>query len=240
MRRSDPSIAQAIRDGAREAFGVPAAVMIAGFIGYGALAADSGFSLWATTLSTVLVWALPGQLVLQDMYAVDAASLVIVIAVSLTAVRFLPMAITLMPLVRDARASRWRLYLAAHFVSMTSWAVCMGRCAGMPRQARVPYLVAFSVTCWSCCLAAGVVGYFAGGLLPAVARLGCVFLTPVYFLCLLVGDARTPLAMYALASGAIAGPVFHLLDPEWGLLLAGLIGGSIAYVLQRATRGVHA
>lgn len=221
------------RLGVAEAFGVPAAVLSAGFIGYGALAADAGYALGATTLSTVVIWALPGQLVLHEMYGVGAAWFAIVLAVALTAVRFLPMAMTLMPLIRDERHAPWKLYVAAHFVSMTSWAVCMRRCEELRRPDRLAYLISFSVTCWSACLVTGAVGYYAGGLLPAVVRLGLVFFTPIYFLCMLIGDARTRLARIALACGAVSGPLLHRLDPQWGLLLAGLLAGTAAYVLQR-------
>ena len=221
------------RVGVAEALGVPAAVLSAGFIGYGALAADAGYPLWLTSLSTVVIWALPGQLVLHEMHAVGAPALMTIIAVGLTAARFLPMTMTLLPIVRDERHPRWKLYLAAHFVSMTSWAVCMRRCAAMPREHRLAYLIAFSLTCWTCCLATAAVGYFIGGVLPPAVRLGSVFLTPAYFFVILVGDARTRLAISALACGAVGGPLFYAYDPQWSLVAAGLVGGTIAYVLQR-------
>lgn len=227
-------LSPAWRLGVTEAFGIPAAVLGAGFIGYGALSADTGHPLWLVTLSTVIIWALPGQLVLHEMWGVGAAWFAILIAVGLTAVRFLPMAMTLMPVIRDERHAAWKLYAAAQLVSMTSWAVCMRRCDDLPREDRLVYLIAFSVTCWSASLVTGVVGYYAGGLLPAVVRLGLVFLTPVYFLCMLAGEARTRLARTALVCGAVSGPLLHRVDPQWGLLLAGLLAGTAAYVLQRA------
>ncbi|HWI13490.1 MAG TPA: AzlC family ABC transporter permease [Burkholderiales bacterium] len=222
------------RLGASEAFGIPAAVLSAGFIGYGAQSADAGYSLWLTTLSTVIIWALPGQLVLHEMWGVGAAWFAILLAVGLTAVRFLPMAMTLMPVIRDERHAPWKLYVAAQFVSMTSWAVCMRRCDDLPREDRLAYLIAFSVTCWSASLLTGAIGYYAGGLLPAMVRLGLVFLTPIYFLCMLAGDARTRLARISLLCGAVSGPLLHRVDAQWGLLLAGLLAGTAGYLLQRA------
>ena len=232
-------ISPAWRLGVSEAFGVPAAVLGAGFVGFGALSADAGYSLWVTSLSTVIIWALPGQLVLNEMFGVGAAPLVIVLAVALTAVRFLPMAMTLIPRVRDERHAPWTLYLGAHFVSMTSWAVCMRRFDDLPRPDRLPYLIAFSVTCWASCVVTGGIGYYAGGLLPGVVRLGLVMLTPLYFLCMLVGDARTRLARIALACGALSGPPLYLLDAQWSLLLSGLLAGTIAYALQRWLKERH-
>jgi predicted branched-subunit amino acid permease len=231
---SSTSIVPAWRLGISEAFGVPAAVLSAGFVGYGALSADAGYPLWVTTLSTVIIWALPGQLIMHEMWGVGAAWFAIMLAVALTAVRFLPMAMTLMPVIRDERHAAWKLYIAAQFVSMTSWAVCMRRFGDLPREDRLAYLISFSVTCWGASLVTGAVGYYAGGLLPPAVRLGLVFLTPVYFLCMLVGDARTRLTRIALVCGAVGGPLLHRLDAQWGLLLAGLLGGTAAYALQRA------
>src|SRR5690606_36516931 len=81
----------ALRTGAREALGVPAAVLGAGFLGYGSLAADAGYSIWMTLAATFAIWALPGQLVLMEMHAGGAAAMATVLAVSLSAARFLPM-----------------------------------------------------------------------------------------------------------------------------------------------------
>ena len=49
--------------GARDAFGPSAAVMTAGFIGFGALASDSGMPYWIAAIATALMWALPGQII---------------------------------------------------------------------------------------------------------------------------------------------------------------------------------
>ena len=79
-----------MRDGARDAFGVPAAVLGAGFIGYGALAAENGYSVWLTMIATASIWALPGQLILIELYALGASALAIVLAAVVSSARFLP------------------------------------------------------------------------------------------------------------------------------------------------------
>lgn len=228
--------AAAFRLGASEAFGVPGAVLSAGFIGYGALAADAGYSLAVMLFSTLAIWALPGQLVLHEMYSVRAAWFAIVPAVMLTAARFLPMTLTLLPILRDARGRGWRYYAAAHFIAMTSWAVCMRRCPDLPGEQRLPYFVGFSLTCFSLSLATGVVGYFIGAGMPLPVRLAFVFLTPIYFLVMLIGDLRSATAL-PLACGAVCGPLFYLVNPQWSVLLAGLVGGTFAYAAQRVRRG---
>ena len=94
------------RAGVRDAIGVPAAVLAAGMIGFGAFALEHGLSLGLALACTVGIWALPGQIVLLEMHAGGASGLLTVLAVALTSARFLPMAMTLMPLVRHPRYSR--------------------------------------------------------------------------------------------------------------------------------------
>jgi predicted branched-subunit amino acid permease len=225
----------ALRLGAWEAFGVPGAVLSAGFIGYGALAADAGYSLIVMTFSTLAIWALPGQLVLHEMYVVGAAWFAIVPAVMLTAARFLPMTLTLLPVLREGPAPRWRYYAAAHFIAMTSWAIGMRRCPELPRGERLAYFFGFSLTCWILSVMTGIVGFFIGGSMPQPVRIAFVFLTPLYFLVMLVGEMRRATAT-ALVCGAVCGPLFYLANPQWSVPLAGVVGGTLAYAAQRALR----
>ena len=114
----------AFRSGCRDAFGVPAAVLLAGMIGFGALGHASGLSLGVTTAISIFVYALPGQVVFVEMMALGASAIAIAIACSLTAARFLPMTLTMVPQLSSEDRGR-SLYGAVHFLSMTSWAVMM-------------------------------------------------------------------------------------------------------------------
>ena len=228
------------REGAREAVGVPIAVLCAGYIGFGTLAADAGYSLTVTFFSTFVIWALPGQLVLNELYAVGAPLVAVVGAVSFTAIRLLPMTMTLMPWVRSPEHPTWRYYAAAHLVAMTTWAITMRRAPDLPPAERLKFFVGFSAVCGSSCATAGAVGYLLGHLVPHTVTLGLVFVTPLYFCVILIGDARRRVMMLALACGAIAGPFIYRIDPQWSVLATGLIGGSIAYFLNRLMGGRRA
>lgn len=226
----------AFRTGAREAFGVPAAVLGAGFIGYGSLAADAGYSIWMTLAATLAIWALPGQLVLLEMYAADAAVVATALAVSLSAARFLPMTMTLMPLVRGVPPRpRWRLLLAAQLVSMTTWAVTIRRFDNMDVEARWHYFLGFSAVCMAAALISATIGQLLLGALPLMARYGLALLTPLYFFVTLVGEARTRSTIAALTCGTATALLLHKVAPGWSLLGAGFIGGTIAWLL----RGKH-
>jgi predicted branched-subunit amino acid permease len=223
--------------GAREAFGMPAAVMTAGFIGYGSLASDAGMPFAIAAMATMLLWALPGQLVMLEMMAVKATLLLTVFAVTMSAVRLLPMSVTLAALLRTPGVSRWGEYLAVHFVATTSWALGMRQFPALPAVQRAPWMMGFGVVCTLVALVCCALGYFAAGTLPREIRIGLVFLMPVYFVILLAGDIRTRAMAFSLLCGAIAGPAFYLISPEWSVVLGGLIGGTAAYLLQKRFKG---
>jgi len=230
---SFPSESAAFRGGAREALGVPAAVLGAGFVGYGSLAGEHGYSIAQVVVATAAIWALPGQLILIEMNAVGASALAIIAAVAMSGARFLPMTMTLTPVLRDARYGPGTLYPAAQLVSMTTWAAAMQGSPGIAAAWRVPYFVGFGAACLATSAICAAAGFLLAGALPPLVRLGFVFLAPVYFFVILIGDARTRLAAVALGCGAIAGPLFHLVSPQWSVLGAGFAGGTLAYFLQR-------
>lgn len=237
--RVDPADRAAAFAGARDAAGVPAAVLAAGMIGFGAFALEYRLGLGLALLCTAGIWALPGQIVLLEMYATAAPASLSVLAVSMTNARFLPMTMSLMPVLRRPGWSRATRFLLAQFVAMTGWAWAMQRCPAMPQRRLLPYFLGFAAACWVVGLAATAAGYWLAGSFPQPMRLGFVFLTPVYFFVILVGDVRTALAGWALACGATAGPLFHLVSPQWSVLLAGLVGGTAAYFIQRRHERAH-
>jgi predicted branched-subunit amino acid permease len=227
------SASSAFYGGVREALGVPAAVLGAGYIGYGALAHENGYSVWLTMLATATIWALPGQLILIELHALGAAAFAIVLAAVMSGARFLPMTLSLVPVLRDRGHGRITLYLVAHLIAMTTWATAMRRCPELPPPQRLPYFAGFAATCLSVCVICCPVGFYLSGMFPPLLRLGFVFLTPVYFFVILVGDVRSRLAAAALVCGALAGPLLHLLNPQWSVLLSGLVGGTAAYLIQK-------
>ena len=84
------------------------------------------------------------------------------------------------------------------------------------------------------------VGFYLSGAFSPLMRLGFVFLAPVYFFVILIGEARTRLSLVALGCGAIAGPLLYLLDARSSVLASGLAGGTVAYWILRKVRKAHA
>ncbi len=231
---SDRFNSAAFLRGAREAMGVPSGVLAASYIGLGALASTGDISVWVVMVSTIAIWALPGQLVMFDMWQIGAPVTAIVLAVMFTNARFLPMTITLLPVIRDGGHPRWHYYCAAHGVSMTSWVISMRRCPELPAAARMAYFAGLSVACIMVSTIAGAIGYLIAGSIPGAIQIGLAFLTPVYFFVFLIGEARSRPAALALACGGLAGPLFYWLTPQLSVLLAGFVGGTAAFLLHRA------
>lgn len=220
------------RLGAREALGTPTAVLAAGYIGYGALSADTGLSLWTTLLSTIAIWALPGQLILVEMSSSGAPLVAILLAVSFSAVRFLPMTVSLLPVLRAPVHGRLKEFLAAHLIAMTGWVIAMRRAPELPAHDRLPYFIGFALTLWLASIFATGAGFMIAGALPPVTKAAFVFMNPIYFLLLMTGDARTRIMALSLAGGALCGPLIYLLAPQWSVLGGGLIGGTAAFAIH--------
>jgi predicted branched-subunit amino acid permease len=117
---------------------------------------------------------------------------------------------------------------------MSSWIICMRRGHEMPARHRVAYLIGLAAGFIAIGVCAGTVGYYIAESIPPVAQIGMVFLAPVYFVVFLIVEVRTRMVAIALACGGVAGPLLYALTPQWSVLLAGFVGGSLAFALHRA------
>lgn len=219
--------------GMRESASTPALVLGASFLGFGSLCRQSDWTLPMSLVSTTTGWALPGQITLIELYGVGASAAAILLAVWLSGLRLLPMTLSLMPFLRHPGTPRWRYYLAAHFIAITGWANGMQRCPVLPSDQRLPFFLGFGAVLWSFSLVATAGGFFMVEWLPATVGLGLLFLNPVYFLLVFSVDLAQRARALPLILGAIAGPLFHLLSPNWSLLLTGLVAGSASFLLEK-------
>lgn len=218
------------------ALALPVVVLMAAQVGFAALAREAGFSLVETLVLTLGVWALPSQVVFVGLVGAGASMPAVALAVALSAIRFMPMVMAWTPVVRTPATSRWLLLVMSWFVAITAWVFAMARLPDMDREARMPFFAGFAITLTIANAAIVAVAYRAIGAMPDLVAAGLVFLTPIYFMMALYSAARGPADILALASGLVLGPVFSVLTPSADLLLAGLLGGTFAYVVGRRTR----
>jgi predicted branched-subunit amino acid permease len=216
--------------GLAEGLGLPWIMVMTSMMGFGSLAADAGMSLPGALVSTAAIWGLPGQVAMVELYATGANLLAIALAVSFANARFMPMAMSLLPLMRSAGRKRGVEYLLAQLVSINSWALCQEAFPSLPVKLRAVYFTALTLTLLVAGLVGTALGFLAVAVLPRAVTLGLIFLVPCYYALLFAGTrARRNVA--ALLLGAAAGPALFTLAPEWSLLLTGLVAGSVAFFL---------
>ncbi len=201
-------------------------------MGYGSLARDSGLSFGVSVVSTATVWGLPGQVAFAELFAVGAPVLAIMVASSMANLRFLPMSLSMLPLFRgDSQAWRWRYILVA-IMSINTWALTLRHGPSMTQDQRFPYYLGLCIVCMTAGLAGTALGYHLAASFPFYVTVSLIYLNPVYFVFLFSG-VRHRNCILALMFGAVLGPLFHLISPEWGLPFCGVIAGSAAYWIDK-------
>ena len=208
-------------------------MLVAGYVAFGAMAAANDIPMGVAVASTAVLWALPAQIVLVEMHSLAAPVVATVIAVMLSSARFLPMTLMLMPELRDRKHRSWLYYLAAQMLSLSGWTMAVARFPGIPRERRLSWFFGFTLVLMSVSAASTAAGYVGADQLPPLARLGLVFMVPMYYLLILSGSVRERVAAVGLGCGAVAGPLAYLLTPDWSVPLSGLAGGTLAYLLLR-------
>jgi predicted branched-subunit amino acid permease len=224
--------------GAWSAMRGPMLVVAISLIGVGGLARDAGFSIEIAIASTILIWAGPAQVLFFGAVAAKASWAVIALSISISSVRFVPMVVSLLPMLRTRRTKLITLLFAAHFIAVTVWAEGMRRLPGIARDGRLPYFFGFSFICILGTSLSTALGYVLVGELPMAWAAGLLFMSPIYFIATLVRNARQPLDRYALALGLVLAPFTEAFAPKGlDLVVLGLVGGTGAWVMARAVHG---
>ena len=229
---------RALHRGIRDSVGAPVLLLFASYLGFGSLVHSSDLSLFAGLFSTISTFALPGQIVVVELYATGATLTVIAIAVALTNVRLLPMTLSLIP--HLGHVAPWKRYGVAHMIAVTGWVQALGIFGRLPVAERLPYYVGFSGMLIVSTLVGTTIGFLLADAVPTAVSLGLVFVNPLYFALVLSRNLTVRTHAWAMALGALLGPGLHLASPNWGLLATGLIAGTAGFLIgQRRRRPGH-
>ena len=208
----------------------PAIALGCCFIAIGALLKNLGFNIQESIFSTMLTYALPGSLVMAESLLVGASLLNIFLAVWFVNARLYPMAVSLFPLMMHKSQPKWKYYFSCHFIAVSAWLIMKGNYKKIPKKYRIDYWIGIG----SATVSVSVIGTFLGFSLSEYLNkdmmMGLAILNPVYFLCMMVGASKTIPVTLSVLLGTILGPIIYLFSPEWSILLAGVIGGTIAYL----------
>lgn len=222
--------------GTRGIFSLPAIILMLSFVGFAAFTAEAKIPVEQVMFMTGMVWALPAKVILVGSMLSGAHILTAFIAVTLSSVRMMPMVAALIPEIRTSRTPTWLLLFLSHFVAITAWVFAIERVNGVPRDGRVAFFAGFGITLTLLnILLVGLV-YGAVSEFPPIVS-GCLFfLTPVYFLTSIWISARHRVIYWALGIGLALGWFFAIVAPQYDILLAGVIGGTLAWWCERMLR----
>jgi predicted branched-subunit amino acid permease len=207
-------------------------VVSATYLGIGALAHDSHFSLGWTLGGTVLVWAGPAQIILISTLGSGATIFQAAIAVTVSAVRLFPMVVSVMPMVRTPQTRKRELVLVAHFIAVTLWVECFRLLPQVPRGRRIAFTHGLGAGLLIVCLIAATVGYSLAANLPQLFAAAILMLTPLAFLLSTARNCRQLSDVLALVLGLALFPVVAMLHTGIDILISGISAGTIAYGAQ--------
>lgn len=219
--------------GMRGIYSPPALILMSAFVGFCGFAFEAGIPLGQTIFMSAAVWALPGKLVLIGAMLAGASLPTAAIAVALSSMRLMPMVAALVPVLRGRSTPTWLLLVLSHFVAVTAWVFTMQRIHDVPREGRIAFFAGFVLTLAAANIGLVAICYGLVSHLPPMLAGALFFLTPVYFLISIWATARHAEVYYAMVIGLCLGPAFHMVDPMFGLLLAGVVGGTLAFALER-------
>jgi predicted branched-subunit amino acid permease len=208
-------------------------VLFGTYVGISALGHDYGFSLFWIMVSTVLVWAGPSQVIMISALGAGGTLFETAVAVTLSCVRFLPMMVTLLPLMRGPRSRTRDLLLPAHFTAASMWVESFRLLPAVARERRVAYCNGLGIGFMLAGQVGSLVGYFLTASLPPLLTAAMLFLTPLSFLISTARNARSLTDRLALVLGLIICPLLVYWDLGLDLMWTGILAGTAAYAFHR-------
>ena len=212
-------------------FNSPGIALGASFIAIGALLKNIGFTIQESIFSTLLIYALPGSLVLAESMIISASLVNIFLAVWLVNSRLYPMTVSLMPLVISKNQPRWKYYLSCHFVAVSSWLILKSNYKKIEKKHRIDFWIGIGTATWLIAIFSTIIGFFSADYLNKDMMIGLAIVNPVYFLCAMIGVMKSQSISFSIIFGAFLGPAFYYISPEWCILFGGIIAGTIAFFI---------
>lgn len=219
--------------GMRGLFSIPAMILMVSFVGFSAFAVESGITRGEAMFMTAIIWALPAKMILIGMMSSGASLLACFLAVSLSSIRMMPMVASLVPEMRESKTPTWLLLILSHFVAITAWVFAMANLKTIPREGRIAFFAGFGLTLVVVnTMLVGICYSLVSTFPPLVAGV-LFFLTPVYFVASIWATGRQTVVKVAFIIGIVSGPLLAVVVPGFDILIAGIGGGTLAYLIDR-------
>jgi len=224
---------QSFKDGVKHAIGVPALGLGSSMFAFGAFLHSAGFDLYQSFLSTFFTFALPGQFVMAETILAGGTLLNIFLAVLLTNSRLYPMTVNITPVIRNSNISKWKQYLGAHFIAVTSWFNFFAVEKSINQEDKFNYFFGLGGFLWANSVLCTVAGYLFSNLVSHEILIGLVFINPMYFLVMTVSNLKEKKLICSIFLGAVLSILLNDFFPGWSVLIAGITSGSLGYFIFR-------
>ena len=191
----------------------PAIALACCFVAIGALLKNVGFNIQESVLSTLLIYALPGSLVMAESILIGASLISIFFAVWFVNARLYPMAVSLFPLMMDDSQPKWKYYLSCHFIAVSAWLIMKSNYETIEKKDRVDFWIGIGSATLSVSVLATILGFYLADYLNKDMLMGLAILNPIYFTCMMVGSMKSIKISLSIILGAILGPIFYFISP---------------------------
>jgi predicted branched-subunit amino acid permease len=222
---------QSFKDGVKHAIGVPALGLGSSMFAFGAFLHSAGFDIFQSFLSTFFTFALPGQFVMAETILAGGTLLNVFLAVLLTNGRLYPMTVNIIPIIRNNNIPKWKQYLSAHFIAVTSWFNMFAVHREINQEDKFDYFVGLGGFLWANSVLCTVAGYLFSNIVSHEILVGMVFINPMYFLIMTVSNLKEKKLICSILAGAILSILLNDLFPGWSVLIAGVTAGTAGYFL---------
>ena len=218
----------------RDSCGAPGWTLFIIFFAYGAGLESIGFDALQSAVSTMFIYALPGQIVAVNGIAAGSSLLGIAFVTWLINIRLLPMALTLAPLFKKGSHSPVSYYLSAHFIAVTGWLNFIDNHRSVPQKDVLRYFIYSGEILWVFSLCGTLAGFYVVNYIPHEVFLSLLLINPLYFLCVIAkhGSQNACIGI-AVLGGCLLYMPFTLLNQDFALLFAGISGGSLAFAFHQ-------
>jgi predicted branched-subunit amino acid permease len=224
---------QSFKDGVKHAFGVPALGLGSSMFAFGAFLHSAGFDIYQSFFSTFFTFALPGQFVMAETILAGGTLLNIFLAVLLTNSRLYPMTVNITSLIRNSNVPKWKQYIGAHFIAVTSWFNFFSVQKNIKEDEKFNYFVGLGGFLWANSVVCTVAGYLFSNLVPHEILIALVFINPMYFLVMTVSNLEEKKIICSILVGATLSIFLNDVFPGWSVLIAGVLAGTLGFFIFR-------
>ena len=224
---------ESFKDGVKHAIGVPALGLGSSMFAFGAFLHSAGFDIYQSFFSTFFTFALPGQFVMAETILAGGTLLNIFLAVLLTNSRLYPMTVNITPLIRNSNVPKWKQYIGAHFIAVTSWFNFFSVQKNIKEDEKFNYFVGLGGFLWANSVVCTVAGYLFSNLVPHEILIALVFINPMYFLVMTVSNLEEKKIICSILVGATLSIFLNDVFPGWSVLIAGVLAGTLGFFIFR-------